>query len=168
MTLRDKINQEVGELFAQHADISWFQAEQFTESPIETAFAVAFEWVCRYYFMDFYIQKDGLLLDAENLHNGSNSWVYMEPQAKISEFRVDFLITFSTGHRKHQNMIVECDGHNFHDRTPEQASRDRERDRSLTSSGYRVYRFTGTDLNRRPIECVTELAEFILFRADFP
>lgn len=159
MSLRDKINREIGELFASNADMSWFQMERRTQSPIETAFAVSFEWFCRHYWMEFL--SDENITDFSGLRG---EWVHLRPQATILNFRVDFLITFSVRNRRPEALIVECDGHNFHDRTPEQASRDRERDRELTASGYRVFRFTGTDLNRRPIECATEIVEFILTR----
>jgi very-short-patch-repair endonuclease len=60
-----------------------------------------------------------------------------------------------------KHLIVECDGHDFHDRTKEQASKDRARDRALQSLGYRVYRYTGSDLWRDvcvyAVEVVTAL-----------
>ena len=43
-------------------------------------------------------------------------------------------------------MVIECDGHDFHDRTKAQASRDRARDRNLQSFGFLVYRYTGQDI----------------------
>lgn len=42
--------------------------------------------------------------------------------------------------------MVECDGHNYHERTSEQAKRDRKRDRDLTSQGFTVVRFTGSEI----------------------
>jgi very-short-patch-repair endonuclease len=45
-----------------------------------------------------------------------------------------------------KKMIVECDGHDFHEKTKEQARHDKERDRNLQSLGYFVYRYTGSEL----------------------
>lgn len=45
-----------------------------------------------------------------------------------------------------KKMVIECDGHEFHERTKEQARRDRERDRFLQSIGYLVFRYTGAEI----------------------
>ena len=104
----------------------------------------------------------------------------IQPQAQLGEHRVDFLVTQESivpdfdhkrtlpdgmiipGHMEvTKHLIVECDGHDFHDRTKEQASKDRARDRALQSLGYRVYRYTGSDLWRDvcvyAVEVVTAL-----------
>lgn len=47
-------------------------------------------------------------------------------------------------------VAVELDGHDFHERTKEQASRDKKRDRSLLSKGWTTIRFTGSDVVRDP------------------
>ena len=54
-------------------------------------------------------------------------------------------------------LIVEVDGHDYHDRTKEQASYDRKRDRELTLEGYRVVRFTGSDVFNHPAECAEDI-----------
>jgi len=58
-------------------------------------------------------------------------------------------------------VVVECDGHQFHERTPEQASKDRRRVRALQRLGIPVYPFTGTDVVRSSEESVQEIIEFI-------
>jgi len=55
------------------------------------------------------------------------------------------------------NLIVEIDGHEFHDRSKEQASRDRQRDRELILEGYTVLRFTGSDVYNDPERCVNDV-----------
>jgi very-short-patch-repair endonuclease len=70
----------------------------------------------------------------------------MAPQAKIGRYRVDFLLTQGDGPEERRPLIVECDGHSFHERTKEQASRDRARDRDLQAEGYPVFRFTGSHI----------------------
>ena len=38
-----------------------------------------------------------------------------------------------------RQVVVECDGHDFHERTKEQAANDRERDRGLQGLGFSVF-----------------------------
>ena len=45
-------------------------------------------------------------------------------------------------------IIIECDGHEFHDRTRQQASNDRRRDRNMLSAGYPVFRYTDHDIHQ--------------------
>lgn len=45
-----------------------------------------------------------------------------------------------------KQMIVECDSHDFYERTKEQASKDKERDRALQSVSFLVFRFSGADI----------------------
>jgi very-short-patch-repair endonuclease len=54
-------------------------------------------------------------------------------------------------------LVVEVDGHDFHDRTKEQASYDRKRDRELSLEGYRVIRFTGSDVYNFPDQCTEDI-----------
>lgn len=77
-------------------------------------------------------------------------------QEQIGRYRVDFLFTSycDTHVRK---LAVECDGHDYHERTKEQAARDRARDRKLTSQGITVMRFTGSEIYKDPAGCVEEI-----------
>lgn len=52
---------------------------------------------------------------------------------------------------------VELDGHDFHERTPEQAERDKSRDRDLVFEGWTVMRFTGREVVRSPTSVVGEI-----------
>jgi len=69
--------------------------------------------------------------------------LYMAPQFKIAQYRVDFLIQDADASIK---LVVEIDGHDFHEKTKEQARRDKKRERELTALGYRVIRFTGSEV----------------------
>src|SRR5215467_10594120 len=63
-------------------------------------------------------------------------------------------------------VVVECDGHEFHERTVQQASKDRRRDRMLQRRGVPILRFTGTDVVRGRAEFAQETADFIDERAE--
>lgn len=61
--------------------------------------------------------------------------------------------------RSEQRIIIECDGHDFHEKTKQQASRDKKRDRDLTTLGYAIYRFTGSEIFKNPSRCFDEVYE---------
>lgn len=52
---------------------------------------------------------------------------------------------------------IECDGFDFHDRTPQQAAYDRARDRELIRACLTVIRFAGTEIYRDPDRCANEV-----------
>lgn len=53
-------------------------------------------------------------------------------------------------------LVIEIDGHEFHDRTKEQASRDKSRDRELLATGVHCIRFTGSEIWSDPDRCAEE------------
>lgn len=60
----------------------------------------------------------------------------------------------------YSRLVVEIDGHNFHERTKEQAKRDRSRDRYMTTEGYTVFRFTGSEVHNNPYDVAHEIEEY--------
>jgi very-short-patch-repair endonuclease len=84
--------------------------------------------------------------------------VSVQPQERVGNHRVDFRVGLRTTHGPIR-IAVECDGHEFHERTKEQAARDKRRDRALIAEGYRVMRFTGSELFADPHACAEEVIE---------
>jgi very-short-patch-repair endonuclease len=85
----------------------------------------------------------------------------VQPQAQIDDYRVDFLISaLHLTNMAQRRLVVECDGHAFHERTKEQAARDRSRDRYLTSHDFDVFRFTGSEIWRDPWECASQITSW--------
>lgn len=81
------------------------------------------------------------------------------PQHHIGKYRVDFLVdTYDPRDRKKiiKQSIIECDGHDFHEKTKEQAQRDKKRDRDLQVLGFKIYHFTGSEIWRTGGKCVFE------------
>lgn len=80
--------------------------------------------------------------------------VTVVPQFKVriagKRCRVDFLFAAGDLAPSPTLLIVELDGHDFHERTKEQASADRKRDRAMLSRGITTIRFTGSDVYRDP------------------
>lgn len=84
-------------------------------------------------------------------------------------YRVDFLVTITMPDESVLRLVVECDGHDYHERTKEQAARDKSRDRALTEIGIRVLRFTGSEIWRDPWECaeqVVRVAESMIYEKE--
>lgn len=77
----------------------------------------------------------------------------IEPQVKIGRYTADFTINSKGGEVL---LVVECDGHDFHDGNKIAAARDKERDRWFTANGYAVFRFTGSQIYQRPFLCVCD------------
>lgn len=92
------------------------------------------------------------------------------PQAQVAGWRTDFLIcAIQDGHAgksKWRKVIVECDGHDFHERTKEQAAKDRSRDREAQMAGIHILRFTGSELWRDAWGCAEKVCEWA-FRVQF-
>jgi very-short-patch-repair endonuclease len=113
--------------------------------------------------------------NAEQLRqiDRSRDTLIVESQVKIGEYRVDFVISAWTygsvwsegappvhGSPRWRKLVVECDGHDYHERTKEQAASDRSRDRQLNASGYDVFRFTGSELWRDPWGCAEQVYQW--------
>jgi len=82
-------------------------------------------------------------------------------QFQIDRFRCDFALTVQHPYGTRTKIVIECDGHDYHERTKEQARRDRSRDRLMTADGWRVLRFTGSEIHRDADACVEEIASII-------
>jgi len=88
-------------------------------------------------------------------------------QVPIGGYRVDFLLYGISAHSDDRSnwlrvaLIVECDGHDFHEKTKAQAKRDKKRDRDLVARGFTVMRFTGSEIWRDPRACIREAISFI-------
>lgn len=54
-------------------------------------------------------------------------------------------------------IAVELDGHDFHEKTKEQARKDKSRDRDLVAAGWSVLRFTGSEVYVGPDLVMNEI-----------
>lgn len=81
------------------------------------------------------------------------------PQYQIGRYRADFAVLLR-GDGETLQLVVECDGHDFHEKTKEQAGRDKRRDREMQAAGWRVFRFTGSEIFNRLEACIEEIARF--------
>lgn len=99
--------------------------------------------------------------------DGKN-WLVVQKQPQLPNWRPDFIFHAHASWRRNpgggsvgwKRLIVECDGHDFHERTKEQAAKDRSRDREAQESGYEIFRFTGSELWKDPIGCARQVIEW--------
>lgn len=98
-----------------------------------------------------------------------SSTAFVERQVQVAGWRVDFVIHYPAVERAYDEngdpyldrLIVECDGHDFHERTKEQAARDRARDRLAQLEGLPILRFTGSEIWNDPLSCADEVLAFM-------
>lgn len=124
-----------------------------------------------------------MALECE-LGDGSSSMIASLPswhsllmcQLDLGWCRPDFLllstVPFSAaemGYAKvpgeYENMlIVEVDGHEYHERTKEQARRDRSRDRRMLELSWVPLRFTGQEIHQDARACARQAINFYFER----
>ena len=62
-------------------------------------------------------------------------------------------------------FAIELDGHDFHERTKQQAAQDRARERTIVRHGYIIHPFTGSEVYRNPRKCFEEVIQLITLPA---
>lgn len=94
------------------------------------------------------------------IHMMDKSHFYGTVQAQVAcgNYKIDFGLTDNETGLK---LAIEADGHEFHQKTKEQAQHDKARDRFLTAQGWHVVRFTGSEIWREPERCAEEVGKII-------
>ncbi len=135
-----------------------------TESPIEELLAFAIwanlGWPGRAEVLDHCICFETAKLDIATSKMFTTAKV--AAQVQIGDYRVDFLF-YHTGPLTLPPiyLAVECDGHDYHERTKEQAARDRKRDRDLLAMGVKVMRFTGAQIWADAGGCASAVMDYV-------
>lgn len=163
----DKLPQRCKEMFFEYLSFS-FPAKNddksmivdvcsfdtnFCESPIEAIFNFAMEI---------------MLFDRAD----EVPQLYIEPQYEIiangKNYRSDFCFDTQNGfdeeyrYENEYKLIIECDGHNFHEKTKEQVKYNNERDFNLKQAGYDVLHFSGSQIYNEPFPCANKTIDYIL------
>ena len=103
--------------------------------------------------------------------SGEGDAIAVFAQVRVAQYTADFVVVahYASVRQRHTILVaVECDGHEFHNRTKEQAEHDRRRDRAFQALGLHVFRFTGREIARDAAKCAEEVADFFqerLYRA---
>jgi very-short-patch-repair endonuclease len=84
--------------------------------------------------------------------------IELTPQWKIyageAVYRTDFAIV-------NRKLAIEIDGHEYH-KTKEQRTNDTRRQRALELAGWRVIRFTGSEIHANLKGCLEELSKYMM------
>lgn len=96
-------------------------------------------------------------------HGDGSRFLYLYRDVYIDRYRVDM---FAWLDATEFGIAIECDGHEWHDRTKQQASADRARDRALLRLNVPTIRFTGSDIHHRADECAVEILDTIKVAAE--
>lgn len=149
---------------------SWLASDDsHGDTPIERLFFAALFLAIMHCEQEYFTAVRLVPLDAferwKDAPDLDRETIFISRQVDIAGWRVDFLIhVFADWSREDRpgsmgwnRLIVECDGHDFHERTKEQAARDRDRDRQAQLSGIEIFRFTGSELWRDPLGCADQV-----------
>lgn len=128
------------------------------ESPIEQLLGIAF--LNETSFVQGYLDSRSPRTDG---------YLAVLPQYQIDtpsgKFRLDFLLELRTNLGTFR-LAVECDGHAFHEKTKQQAARDKRRDRAIVQEGVAIVRFTGSEIWANPRRCANEAVITLLSMLD--
>lgn len=136
-----------------------------TESPIEDRFLLSLLIICKRHNIKLLEDHNGVgpIVILENIdEKGLELRIYK--QRKVGQYRIDFLLEYRITEPYIHNslLIVECDGHKFHEKTKQQAKKDKKRDRVLQSQGYVVFHFTGSEIFKKPLECAHQCINYLV------
>lgn len=129
------------------------------ESPIEDLFTIAIGLHCDVFGINRKPQPTGY--NAEHVMQWEPG-VFIFQQFKIGSYRVDFVVAkCDINGQACDPVVVELDGHDFHDKDKKQRSYEKARDRYLVKSGYRVLHFTGSDVVADPYKVAFEVLSMV-------
>ena len=95
---------------------------------------------------------------ADDPRTTSDALIHVYPQYNWEGYRIDFYLETKVFR---QRVFIECDGHAFHERTADQAERDRKKDRLAQEQGIAILRFTGREIYRSPGDCAAQIMTFL-------
>lgn len=140
------------EQFAQ--DIYCELVEGKISSPIEDLFFIACQVLCVSEYI--YVNPEAITNESGEPCRGHG--VFISPQVKAGKFTVDFVVS-QNGLMQNDcsGIVVELDGHDFHDKDKTQRAYEKARDRFLVKSGYKVLHFTGSEVVADPYRVAFEV-----------
>jgi len=154
----------------------WFESEQaltetidnliedYVESPIEEILlrAMVGQYINMGYDIEFVCDKSLKAKFACGIRTTPINTLVLVPQHPVGPYRVDFLVIASWStpwtDPTQSTVIIECDGHEFHEKTKEQVAKDKKRERYIQSNSFsKVLRFSGSEIYNDPFECAAEI-----------
>ena len=125
------------------------------QSPIEQMMALALNST----LASPYVKHRSICQNIEILEiRNQESVMASSGKMYIPDFTIPVL---DIGTNNFKMFAIECDGHDFHEKTKEQVTRDRKRERELIEDGYTVIRFSGTEIYNDPFKCASQVFKII-------
>lgn len=131
-----------------------FERVDECKSPIEKIFLVAFQIVS--------------IARKNELQEGDEG-IMIFPQFEIESKNKTFYADFIVGIERSKNpieIVVECDGHEFHQKNKQQVERDNEREYEIKKAGYEVLRFSGSQIYNNPFKCANDVFDYLLIKEE--
>ena len=123
---------------------------EFCDSPIEVIFNYAYDLST--------ISRFGIYELINQCEIEANGHKYIADFCFDTDENSDWNIRF----RKPYKLVIECDGHEFHEKTKEQVEKNNQRDYNLKMSGYDVIHFSGSQIFNNPYKCVSDVLRMII------
>lgn len=165
-----------GKQLAAQAEMAFEEkcrVRSLNQTPIEKLMVVGLSFVLEsidhFAFEDSvneFFRRGPSSLDRLRVWSDFEHGITIYPQMPIGKYVVDFFVDAQHYDGGRSFGIIECDGHDFHERTKEQAAHDKARDRFLQSEGYLVLRFTGSEIYRDPVGAADSAVRIIYSRAE--
>lgn len=130
----------------------WEEDFYSCNSPIESIFMMAFNIVS--------ILREKELNDDDY---GVSIFPQHEIQIEKKKYYADFFIWIQNS-ESDISVLVECDGHDFHEKTKEQVEKDNEREYELKMAGYEILRFSGSQIYNNPFKCANDVYDYLILK----
>lgn len=129
-----------------------FRIYQECESPIEIIMLMALD-IC-----------EGKRNFWDRYHYGIIRCPQQEYEFGDKKYRSDITIYFEDVFEENKagdfEIVVECDGHYFHEKTKEQVKRNNQRDYDFKCAGIDIFHFSGSEIFNNPIECAEKIYDY--------
>lgn len=150
------------------SNVTYDLRDNGSESPIEKVFYTALNTLLEMNDLSF---REFFLSRYVRIRTG----IQCLPQYHIGKFRVDFALwSFGSSQllierqpfqviseKPEKQLVVELDGHAFHDKDATQRSYEKRRDRFLQKQGYEVFHYTGADVCAAPFRVALECLAYL-------
>lgn len=107
-----------------------------------------------------------------------SEWASIHPQHPIDQYRADFMLNplsyfvdstcplypqvlLEQIDKSCARFVIEIDGFEWHDKTPEQAEKDKRRERHIVQCGYKVLRYAAREVLSDPMACIVDVSKLI-------
>lgn len=142
----DMHNREMNgeQVYWQYDTSGAFNTEE-CKSPIEQMLCFALSLIFARYDSEFYFTCQEEIYTKSGKH-----------------YFADFAIMRCDGEEEINEpfVLIECDGHDFHEKTKKQVANRNERDLNLKMEGYDILHFSGTQIYEDPFYCAKEILKY--------